>query len=124
MRSERHSKDQSRAIWPPEAGFFRVQLSSRAWAVPCAIVAHDDGTWQAVVDGVDRTPHADPAYAQDIALIWTSGTKIAKPEYDYLNAIREHYRAHGPEDHPSLHPREAINPMRLRPIFPERRRTP
>jgi hypothetical protein len=115
MSSERHHDDQRRQVWPPEAGFFRLRLVRKGWAVPCQIVCTDDELWQATIDGEALTAHADPAHAPRVADIWHGGHRIDEAEYLWCLAVKEHAAAHDP-DHPALNPRQAISPMRLKPL--------
>lgn len=124
--ADRHHADQARVVWPPEEGWFRLRLVPGAWAVPCAICQTEDGDWLAIVDGAAQPPHPDPAHAAYVADIWHGGIKIDRPTYERLLDDRDHAAAHGPADHPALHPRRAIDHNRLRPIpyRPSQQRTP
>jgi hypothetical protein len=119
MRSNPKScRDQSRAVWPPEPGWFALSLVSKAWKVPARIV-FEDGLWRAIIDGIARDQHADPAHAPDVAWVWQSGLIIDENTYAWLNATREWARLHD-SMHPSLSPRRAIDPAKLEPIIPRR----
>lgn len=109
-------KQKSRAVWPPEAGYFSVRLVRKGFRVPARII-HDGEKWQAEVDGEMQTPHPDPALAAMVADIWYGGRQIDQQEYDYLVAVKEHARVNNPQ-HPCLHPRCAIDHRVLTPIMP------
>lgn len=119
---ERHDPAQSRRIDQVEAGYFRLRLAKGAWAVPARIVRDPErNQWRAILDGEDGTPHCDPMLAQNVSRIWEGGVIITRAEYEWLLAVKLHYSIHDPE-HPSLHPRRPVSPMRLKPIMPRGRR--
>lgn len=114
MSTSRHAPAQTRAIWPPEPGFFAVRLHKGGWRVP-AEIRHTDGLWCAIVDGAARMPHADPETAQDIARVWHGGVRIDQATYAWLIAVRDAAASTDPE-HPALHPNQPINHARLKPL--------
>jgi hypothetical protein len=116
MPATRHDASQSRLIWPPMPGYFALQLVRRGWRVP-ACIAHEDARWYAIIDGIARDSHIDPAYAPDVARVWTGGLRIPRADYEWLLALKEHALVHDP-DHPCLSPHKAIRPNLLRPIIP------
>jgi hypothetical protein len=121
QRSERHGKDQARAVWPPEQGYFRLRLARGAWEVPCRIVRTEDGEWFAEIDGCAHASNPDPALAEGISIVWTYGFRTDEADFRWRLAVKAHAAAHGSPDHPALNPRRAISLMRLSPIQP---RTP
>jgi hypothetical protein len=110
------SAEQSRAIWPPEPGFFALRLVRRGWEVPARIV-FDGEKWQAEIDGVASLPDIAPALAENVARIWQGSRRIAEHEFRWLEKLREWAKANQPE-HPCLHPRQPIKPGMLKPILP------
>jgi hypothetical protein len=125
------SGEQTRLVWPPEPGPFKIRLVARGWQVPARIlheplsgaVGCDGATlyqWQAVVDGIAREPDHDPARAEDVARIWHSGQRISEDDYRFLVDMGDWARAHDPR-HPAANPLRPIDPSRLRPLRP---RTP
>ena len=115
MNSERHDDAQQRPVWPPQEGFFHMRLVRKGWPVPCRILCTDAG-WQAIIDGEEFPAHADPAHADGVARIWHSGTIVEEGDYCWRLAVKAHAAAHEP-DHPALHPRTAIHPLRLKPLY-------
>jgi hypothetical protein len=105
---------QRRRVWPPEEGTFAFRLARGGWRVPARIVA-EGGRWHAEIDGESYPAHTDPALASFVADIWHRGIMIPQADYDWLIAVREHARKNEPS-HPALHPREQIDPRRLRPL--------
>jgi hypothetical protein len=113
--SDRHAPAQSRLIWPPSPGLFRLRLVKGAWAVPTRILR---GTlWQAEIDETLNAPHADPALARGVDTIWHGGLRIDQDEYDWLIGMKR-YAEQSNHDHPCLHPTRAIDRSRLRPFVP------
>jgi hypothetical protein len=121
----RRSFGQSRAVWPPQPGFFAFRLVKNGWRVPARIL-FDGENWIAEIDGELCDPHSDPAYAPMLSAVWHGGHKIPQRDYDWLVGLKAWARANDP-DHPCLHPRRPIDPGQLQPITPRipvRERTP
>jgi len=114
--TRRHDPAQARSIWPPSPGTFRLRLVKGGWAVPAQIVETAAG-WCAIIDEIALPPNPDPAQAEGVERVWTSGHKIDEAEYRYLTAVKEYAAKHAP-DHPALNPRKPIDHMLLRPILP------
>jgi hypothetical protein len=108
----------SRRIDAPEPGFFRLRLVPGGWPVPARIL-HDGEKWQAIIDGIAADPHPDPSIA-GVDRIWTSGTRIEQPEYDWRLATKAAALAEQP-DHPAANPRKRMDPMLLRSFMPTNR---
>jgi hypothetical protein len=115
-QGDRHEAGQTRVVWPPEPGFFRLRLVRAGWGVPAEII-HDDRGWSAVLNGEQGTPHPDPESANDVARIWQFGQKIEAAEYRWLESVRVWALANDPQ-HPAARPTKAIDPSTLRPILP------
>ena len=112
------SRDEaSRAVWPPQPGWFNLRLVRGGWRVPCQIV-HQDGLWQAIIDGEAKVAAADPAQAEGVDRIWHGGTRIPQFEFDYLESLR----AAAPPDHPARNPTKRIEPSMLTPMVPPQKR--
>lgn len=107
----------SRLIWPPEPGYFALRRHRKAWRVPAQIARDDAGLWCAIIDGVARDSHSDPAHAPDVGVIWHSGIRIPAAEYRYMLDFKAWALDNDPS-HPCLHPFEPIDPMQLRPLLP------
>lgn len=110
----RRDSEPSRAVWPPEPGWFRMRLVPRGWAAPCQIILHPDGTWQAIIDGDAGAASPDPVQA-GVDRIWHSGTRIPEDEFRFLNAVREWAKKHQLE-HPAANAMLPIRPGLLKPI--------
>lgn len=110
---------ESRAVWPPTPGFFKIRLVRRGWRVPAMIVRSEHG-WQAVIDGVTYETHDDPAQSPEIGKVWGYGTMISAADYDWLVAVRENARVND-RAHPSLSPLKPINYLTLTPLLPARK---
>jgi hypothetical protein len=117
----RHDPAQSRLIWPPSPGLFRLRLVKGAWAVPARILF--GGLWQAEIDEALNAPHADAVLARGVDTIWHGGLRIDQDEYDWLIATKRHAEAHDPS-HPCLHPTRAIDRSRLRAFRPHQTEEP
>jgi hypothetical protein len=134
--SERHAPAQSRLIWPPEPGLFRLRLVKGAWGVPARILRRDIRdcggygcghqpcicdplfVWQAEIDEAKNEPNIDPALARGVDTIWHGGLKIDQAEYDWLIETKRYAETSNP-GHPCLHPTRPINRSRLRPFVPD-----
>ena len=105
---------ESRPIADPQPGFFRLRLVRKGWAVPCSI-AHDEqtGRWTTTIDGT-ATGAIDPVDA-GVFRVWLYGKPIEHWQYADLLALKLWATTADP-DHPCLHPRRAIDPMRLAPV--------
>lgn len=119
--TERHDASQRRSadVADAQPGFYRLRLVRDGWQVPCRIL-HENGQWQAEIDGELREAHPQPEHADGLAAIWHGAMIVTESEYRWAVATREHARAHEP-DHPSLHPFRPIEPMRLKPLSLPRR---
>jgi hypothetical protein len=93
---------------------FAFRLVRDGWRVPSRII-HDEDGWHAEVDDVIYPAHADPVIAPMVAAVWHAGIKLSQADYEWFVAVREDARKHDPE-HPALHPREPMDPRRLRPL--------
>ena len=70
-----------RRIDQPEPGFFRIRLVRHGPFVP-ARIAHRLGFWTAEINGAPAgEAHVDPAFADAVYRIWTTGTRITEAEY-------------------------------------------
>lgn len=117
MVSDRHAEAQRRAVWPPAPGLFAMRLVARGWQVPCRILRHPGGTWQAEINGRAYASNPDPAFAPMVERVWVGGRIIDRLEYDWLIATREWAEVHAPE-HPAVRPNMPIDPRTLSPILP------
>ena len=77
--SARH-RQPSREVGNPQPGFFKLRLVKGGPYLPARIMCQD-GLWWAVIAGVARAKHADPAYAPDLYRIWHGGDFITGAEY-------------------------------------------
>lgn len=109
-------REPSRRIDVPEPGFFSMRLRRKGVQVGARIV-HHDGLWWAEIDGKQvGEPHADPAYADGVFRVWTSGRRISVEEHAYLLDLAAWARANAP-DHPAANPRQPINLTATRSLF-------
>jgi hypothetical protein len=70
-----------------------------------------DGMWWAVIAGVPRAKHADPAYAPDLYRIWHGGDFITGVEY--ATAMKELRKTNTPR----LSPTKKIDLTKLDSLF-------
>lgn len=115
-RSGQWRGEPSRVISDPKPGHFKMRLCSKGWHVPCAILRDDDGVWQVIIDGTPGPRNTDPSLA-GVDDVWTSAARIDEWEYIGLLDLKQ-WAQRASQDHPCLHPRTPISPMRLRPIQP------
>ncbi len=100
-----------RRIDAPEPGFYRMALVRGAWRVPCRILLDEQtGWWTSEVDTTTKRS-IDPTDT-DTFTIWHAAQTIEAWQHDYLIRLREWCAENAP-DHPCLHPRRRIDPMRL-----------
>lgn len=79
----RHNEP-SRAIADPQPGWFKIRMVRKGPHVAARLYKHL-GFWVAEINGVpcgDSNP--DPAIADGVFRIWSTGTPITKAEYDAL----------------------------------------
>jgi hypothetical protein len=82
-------REPSRAIADPEPGFFRTRLV-RGGPYVGARIEFRGGIWSATIDGVTcGASDTDPARADGVFRIWTSGARISEAEYSALLGPRE-----------------------------------
>lgn len=106
--------EEPRPIADPQPGYFRLRLVKGGWAVPCAIGEDEQtGKWTSIIDEQEIS-HIDPVEA-GVFRVWIYGERIEAWQYADLLALKAWAKQAYP-DHPCLHPRRAIDPMRLRPI--------
>ena len=106
-----------RRIDQPQPGLFRLRLTRRGWEVAARIIHHPDGTWQAVVDGIEHPANADPFAAPWVSRVWEGGRESDEADYAWRLAVKAWAEVHDP-DHPACHPTEPIKPGLLKPIIP------
>jgi hypothetical protein len=116
----RFGPSQTRPVWPPRAGHFRLRLCRGGWAVPAKIQHSPIEGWRAIIDEAEKDWHDDPAYASGVSLVWHHGMIVDVSEYDWCLAVKR-WAEKEHSDHPSLHPQEPIRRMILPPFFPQRR---
>ncbi len=85
-------------------GYYRLKLVRGGWGVPC-LITHQDGLWQATIDGQEFGAVEDPLSSDELVSIWTWGRQSSEQEYRYLTALRQS----APPDHPCHHPDRPIN---------------
>lgn len=112
----KHRRDQqSRRVDQPEPGHFRIRLvKGGPWVA--AEIRHVDGAWVALIDGVPKTPHPDPAQAEDVFRVWHYGERILPHEHQYLIEFAAYVRVHIP-DAPEANPTRPIAIGREPPPF-------
>lgn len=104
-----------RAVDKPEPGYFLLRLV-RGGPHVAARILHDDGQWQAIIDGVAADPHADPAQAVGVFRIWHGGRRCTQAEYDYRLSLKSWAVAAMPQ-HPAAQPRQPIDLASLPPVI-------
>lgn len=104
----------SRQSWPPLPGYFRLRLVKDGWRAPAQII-FADGLWQAIIDGEEGEPDADPVVA-GVDTIWAYGAFSTADEYAFLNATREWARQYR-SDHPAADARRPRSKRRMKPII-------
>ena len=73
-----------RAIADPEPGYFRIRMIKNGPFV-AARIWRRLGMWCASINDIAcGAEDADPAKADGVFRIWTTGTRITKPEYEAL----------------------------------------
>ena len=77
-------QERPRPIDQPEAGYFRIRLVRKGMFVAARIHNHL-GFWSATINGqACGAIDSDPARADGVYRIWTTGVQITKQEYDRL----------------------------------------
>lgn len=105
-----------RQVDQPRPGFFEMRLV-RGGPMVAAKITHDDGMYQAWIDGKPRgEPHADPVFALDVYRVWHSGREIDEAIYDFRLAYKAWAKANDPS-HPALRPAEVIDLSARKPLF-------
>lgn len=112
--SERRNQP-TRRVDQPEPGYFCIRLvKGGPWVA--AEIRHIDGAWLALIDGVPKTPHPDPAQAEDVFRIWHYGERIPNYEHAFMVQWAAHVRVFQP-DAPEANPTRPINVGREPPPF-------
>jgi hypothetical protein len=110
-------KEAPRVVDQPEPSWFQIRLTKGGPWVGARIVRHDDGRWQAVVNGdPEDEGHVDPARASRVLGIWNHGVKISEDDYHILIGKVAWAMANAP-DAPEANPLEKIDLNRLRPLW-------
>jgi hypothetical protein len=74
----------SRAIAEPQPGYFRIRMVRKGPHV-AARITRQLGFWSASINGEScGASHPDPAQADGVYRIWSTGIQITKTEYDAL----------------------------------------
>jgi hypothetical protein len=105
-------REAPRAIHDPQPGYFLTRLCRGGWLVPARIDRAENGDWITVIDGEQRQ-HPDPTEA-GVFRVWLGGTPCEPWQYQDRLELKAWAATNDP-DHPSLHPKRPIDPMRLTP---------
>jgi hypothetical protein len=80
------------------------------------MIVQNNRGWHAVIDEFEHPANEDPVQAEGVSTVWTYGQIIGVNSYNWLLSVKrwaeKNYR-----DHPALHPRTPVDPMKLRPIM-------
>lgn len=110
-------KEAPRIVDQPEPGWYRIRLAPKAPFVGARIIKHEDGRWQALVNGdPEDEGHADPFKAKRVIGIGNFGQKITEDEYFVLIGKIAYAIAHVPNA-PESHPLDPIDLGALPPLF-------
>ena len=78
------SNERPRPIDQPKVGYFRIRLVRKGMFV-AARISNEFGFWRAMINGQScGAADPDPAKADGVYRIWTTGVQITKQEYDRL----------------------------------------
>lgn len=103
-----------RSVEQAEPGFFLMRRKG-TMLMPARIMQHENGEWQAIVNGAECESHADWTRAPRVADIWLGAKQIGEAEYESrLAAMQE--AAKNP-DHPAADPGRPVDFRKLRSLF-------
>lgn len=96
-------------------GHYLLRLVKGGPWVAAQIVQHEDGTWSAMLDGVETGPAADPWSLPDLERIHWGGRESNPSETAYRLALKRFAVEQSPS-HPAANPRRAIDPDQFIPF--------
>lgn len=110
-------KEAPRVVDQPEPGWYEITLVPKGHPVGARVVKHEDGRWQAFVNGdPEDEGHVNPVMAKRVLGICTYGRRISEEEYQIAIGKVAYAMAYAP-DAPEANPMEPINLNRLPSLF-------